>query len=287
MIAIYKKELKAYFNSMMGYAIIAFFMLVLAVYFMGFNLSGKSATIGYTLSGISFVFTVILPILTMRLLSEEQRQKTDQLLFSSPIKISDIVIGKFLAVVTVYTIPVLVACTMPLVLSQFGKVAYLKSYSTIFAFWLLGCVMLSIGVLISSFTENQVVAAVASFGANVAIFLMSSIATLVPQTKIVSLIGFSIMLLMVVILIYVFTKNIVVTAILAVLAEGGLVAGYFIVPTFFEAALTKTLTNISFYSRFSDFVDGSFNVGSVVYYISFTLLFLFLTMQSIQKRRWS
>lgn len=285
--AIYKKELKSYFNSMIGYLILGFFMIVLGIYFTGYNLNGQSASVGATLANISFVYLIVLPILTMRLLSEEQKQKTDQLLFSAPIKISSIVLGKFLAVVTIFSIAILVVCTMPLVLSQFGTVLYLKTYSTIFAFWLLGIVMLSIGLFLSSLTESQVVAAVLAFAVNIAIFLMSSIATLVPQTAITSLIGFTCLLIVGLIIVFIFTRNIIVTGVLGAVIEIAIIAGYFIKPTIYESALYTTLSSVSFYSRFADFASGSFNVGSVVYYITFTMLFLYLTVQSIQKRRWS
>lgn len=287
MLAIYKKELKSYFTSMIGYAMIAFFLIILGIYFTGFNLNGKSATLGVTLANISFVFLIVLPILTMRLISEEQRQKTDQLLFSSPIKISDVIIGKFFAVVTVFSVPILVACTMPLVLSQFGTILYIKTYSTILAFWLLGCVMLSIGLFLSSLTESQVVAAVITFGVNVFIFLMSSLAQLVPETAIASFGGFAIIIFILIALLYTFSKNILVSVVGFVALEGALIGAYVMKAELFESAMTKVLNGISFYSRFTSFGMGSFDIGSIIYYLSFIILFLFLTLQSIQKRRWS
>lgn len=285
--AIYKKELKSYFTSMLGYAVIAFFLLIVGVYFWGVNLSGGSAAIGDTLGNICFVYTVVLPILTMRLLAEEQKQKTDQLLFSTPVSIWDVVIGKFLAVVTIFTIPVLVICTMPLVLKQFGTVLMLKSYSTIFAFWLLGCVMLAFGLFISSLTENQIIAAVVSFAFNIVILLMASIASMMPATAIASLIGFTILLLIVAVFIFVFVRNIIVAGACWLVGEGALVVAYVLKKTLFESALEKVLGGISFYSRFNDFVSGNFNIASIIYYITFIVLFLFLAVQAIQKRRWS
>ncbi|CDE42121.1 putative uncharacterized protein [Clostridium sp. CAG:411] len=285
--AIYKKELKSYFTSMLGYAMIAFFLLVVGVYFWGVNLSGGSAAIGNTLSNISFVYTVVLPILTMRLLAEEQKQKTDQLLFSTPVSIWNVVIGKFFAVVTVFTFPIVVICTMPLVLKQFGNVLFLKSYSTIFAFWLLGCVMLAFGLFISSLTENQIIAAVVSFAFNIVILLMTSIASMMPATAIASLIGFSVLLAVVAIFIFVFVKNIIVAGACWIVAEAALVIVYTVKSTLFESALEKVLGGISFYSRFNDFVNGNFSIASIIYYITFIVLFLYLAVQSIQKRRWS
>ena len=219
MIAIYKRELKSYFNSMMGYAVVGFFLIVLGFYFWGNNLSGQNPMIGSTLSSISCMYTIILPVLTMRLLAEEQKQKTDQLLFSSPVSIWDVILGKYFAVVTIFSIPMIVVCSMPLVLSMFGKVAFLRSYTTIFAFWLLGCVLMAIGMLISSMTDNQIIAVVVSFAVNIVIFLMSSIASIVPETAFASLIGFSILALLVAIFIFIFVKNIIVAGGIFAVAE--------------------------------------------------------------------
>ena len=287
MIAIYKRELKSYFNSMMGYAVVGFFLIVLGFYFWGNNLSGQNPMIGSTLSSISCMYTIILPVLTMRLLAEEQKQKTDQLLFSSPVSIWDVILGKYFAVVTIFSIPMIVVCSMPLVLSMFGKVAFLRSYTTIFAFWLLGCVLMAIGMLISSMTDNQIIAVVVSFAVNIVIFLMSSIASIVPETAFASLIGFSILALLVAIFIFIFVKNIIVAGGIFAVAEAAMIIVYVVKSEIFESTFSTALSSISFYSRFSDFANGSFNIGSIVYYISFICLFLYLTMQSIQKRRWS
>ena len=287
MIAIYKRELKSYFNSMMGYAVVGFFLIVLGFSFWGNNLSGQNPMIGSTLSSISFMYTIILPVLTMRLLAEEQKQKTDQLLFSSPVSIWDVILGKYFAVVTIFSIPMIVVCSMPLVLSMFGKVAFLRSYTTIFAFWLLGCVLMAIGMLISSMTDNQIIAVVVSFAVNIVIFLMSSIASIVPETAFASLIGFSILALLVAVFIFIFVKNIIVAGGIFAVAEAAMIIVYVVKSEIFESTFSTALSSISFYSRFSDFANGSFNIGSIVYYISFVCLFLYLTMQSIQKRRWS
>ena len=287
MIEIHKRELKSYFNSMMGYAVVGFFLIVLGFYFWGNNLSGQNPMKGSTLSSISFMYTIILPVLTMRLLAEEQKQKTDQLLFSSPVSIWDVILGKYFAVVTIFSIPMIVVCSMPLVLSMFGKVAFLRSYTTIFAFWLLGCVLMAIGMLISSMTDNQIIAVVVSFAVNIVIFLMSSIASIVPETAFASLIGFSVLALLVAVFIFIFVKNIIVAGGIFAVAEAAMIIVYVVKSEIFESTFSTALSSISFYSRFSDFANGSFNIGSIVYYISFVCLFLYLTMQSIQKRRWS
>lgn len=285
--AIYKRELKAYFSSMMGYAIIGFFLLIVGFYFWGCNLYGGDSSVGNTLSNIMLVYTIILPILTMRLLAEEQKQKTDQLLFSSPVNVWGIVIGKYLSAVTIFTVPFLVICTMPLVLHLYGNVDYIGNYATIFAFWLLGDVLLAIGLMVSSFTENQFVAAVISFAINITLFLMSSIAGILPGTAFSSLVGLMILVLLVGIFIFVYIKNIIISGVVVFIGEVALLVVYSVKSSLFESALSNVISGINFMSRYSRFANGNFDLGSIFYYVTFITLFLYLTVQSIQKRRWS
>lgn len=295
--AIYRKELKAYFTSAIGYTVIAVFLVLVGFFFKAYNLDYKVANFGYVLQSITLILLIILPILTMRLLSEEQKQKTDQLLFSVPIKVSDIVLGKYFAVVTVFTIPILIACTIPLLLTQFGEMNLQQDYSTIFAFWMLSCVLLSMGLLISSVTESQVIAAVLNFGLNIILYYMSYIASMIPQTSLASVIEYSILAIIIAFVIYWFTKSILTSVITGAVLEVILWGIYFleryllakekIETAFLESTFTVVLSNISFFDRFMGFADGSFDLSSVVYYGSFTVFFLFLTMQLIQKRRWS
>lgn len=285
--AIYKRELKSYFSSMVGYAIIGFFLLVVGYYFWGFNLNGGNSSVGVTLSNIMLVYTVILPILTMRLLAEEQKQKTDQLLFSSPISIWGIVTGKYLAAVTIFTVPFIVICTMPIVLSSYGNVDFVENYATIFAFWLLGDVFLAIGLMISSFTENQIVAAVVSFAIYITLFLISSISSILPSTALPSMIGLMFLILLVGIFLFVYIKNIIIAGVVVFIGEAALIVVYVVKSSLFESALSNVISGISFMSRYTKFASGNFDLGSIFYYVTFIILFLYLTVQSIQKRRWS
>ena len=132
--AIYKKEIGSFYRSMMGYLYTAFFLLIAGVFFTAFNLQGGVAEFGYVLGNTMMVLLVVIPVLTMRTLGGEQRQKTDQLLFTAPVKISSIVLGKFFAVLTVFAIPLLVLTLCPLVLSRYGTIPLAQSYSSFLAF---------------------------------------------------------------------------------------------------------------------------------------------------------
>ena len=160
MTAIYKRELKSYFQSMTGYVLIAFLVIFTGIYFMAYNLNSGYPYFSYVLMNINYVLIIIIPMLTMRSFAEERKNKTDQLLLAAPVKLFDIVMGKYLAMVTVFAVPCLIFCIFPIIIKSFGT-AYLKvDYLSILMFFLLGCVYLAIGMFLSSLTESQIIAAV-------------------------------------------------------------------------------------------------------------------------------
>lgn len=146
MTAIYKRELKSYLTSMIGYLFIFFILVLTGIYFSAYQLSAAYPKFEYTLSALTFVFLIAVPILTMRVLAEERKQKTDQLLLTSPVSVGGIVLGKYLALVTVYAIPMGVICLYPIVMSKFGTVSFASAYTAILGFFLLGCANIAIGV---------------------------------------------------------------------------------------------------------------------------------------------
>ena len=157
MTAIYKRELKSYLTSMVGYLFIFFILVLTGIYFSAYQLSAAYPKFEYTLSAITFAFLIGVPILTMRVLAEERKQKTDQLLLTAPISVWDIVFGKYLALVAVFAIPVVIMCFYPLIMSKFGTISYASAYTGILGFFLLGCANLAIGVFMSALTESQVI----------------------------------------------------------------------------------------------------------------------------------
>ena len=125
MTAIYKRELKSYFQSMTGYVLIAFLVIFTGIYFMAYNLNSGYPYFSYVLMNINYVLIIIIPMLTMRSFAEERKNKTDQLLLAAPVKLFDIVMGKYLAMVTVFAVPCLIFCIFPIIIKSFGT-AYLK-----------------------------------------------------------------------------------------------------------------------------------------------------------------
>ena len=161
--AIYKKELRSYLTSMIGYVFISFILVLLGIYFTAINIQQAYPEIGYAIGNTSFVFLIAVPILTMRVLAEEQKNKTDQMLLTAPVHVESIILGKYLALLTIFAVPTAVICLYPLLLAQHGTISYAMSYTSILGFFLLGAAYIAIGVFISSITESQVIAAVIAF----------------------------------------------------------------------------------------------------------------------------
>lgn len=287
MLAIYKKELRSYYTSVIGYVFIALFLAIIGVYFFVQNLIYQVGNFETTISSITFLFALLVPLLTMRLMAEENRQKTDQLLYTSPLTATSIVSGKFLSVFTVFLTVIGVICFYPLILSQYGKVPMESAYASIFGFALLGAAYLSMGLYISSLTESQVVAAVVTYIVFIFTALMEGIAGVLPTDKKAAFVTFTVILIIICLIIYRMMHNLTIALGIGLLGEAGLTAIYILKPTLFDGLIIKVFEWLSIASRFSPFYYGILDISSIVYYLSITLLFLFLTVQVIKKKRWS
>ena len=234
MLAIWKREVQSYFLSPVAYVFIGFFMLVCGIFFATGNILTQNASFNATLGTISFLFMMVVPILTMRLLSEERKNKTDQLLLTAPVSVSAIVVGKYLAAVTVFLITLVISLVYPLVLAIFGQPSFGEIFAGYIGFFLLGCALISVGVFISALTESQVIAAVATF------------------------------------------------FILLILWTGNFASS--LVKVEWIATVLKWL---SVYTRFAPFTGGVLPLTPTVYFISFSAIFVFLAVRSVERRRWS
>ena len=285
--AVYKKELKGYLTSMQGYVFMAFILLIIGIYFTAYNLNYASPDFGYTLSAITFVFLIITPVLTMRIIAEEKKNKTDQLLLTSPVPVWKIVLGKYLGMVTIYLIPVLIAGLYPFILSKYGTVSYSMSFTAIIGFFFLGCANLSIGLFLSSITESQVIAAVLTFAALFCSFMMNGIESFFSQTAITSMMAFLVLAVVAAVFVYQMTKDNLLTGITGIVLAGIVLIVYFVKSSLYEGAIQKLLDLLAVTNHFDNFVGGILDLTGIVYMLSVICIFVFLTIQSIQKRRWS
>ncbi len=288
MIAIYKRELKSYFQSMIGYAFIAFLMLFMGIYFTAYNLNQGAPYFSYVLSSIMFIFLVAVPVLTMKSFAEERKSKTDQLLLTAPVKVLDIVMGKYLAMVTVFAVPMLLSCIYPIMIKSQG-VAYLKTdFAAILMFFIIGCVFIAIGMFLSSLTESQIIAAVSTFAVLLILYLWSGLIGFLPSLASYNLIGLLVIILLIGYLIYNLTKNWLIGGGVAFVGVVASVVTYFVKESAFENLLSNLLGKLDFTSMLTNIIDSNlFDVSNLMLCISIVFLFVFLTIQTIQKRRWS
>lgn len=287
MSAIFKKELRSYFTSMTGYAYMALFLIVVGIYFVVYNLNYGMSGFEYVLQSISFLFVILIPILTMRIIAEEKKQKTDQLLLTAPITAEKIVVGKYLAVLTVFLMGIGITMFYPLILTMFGEVNLTLSYVGIIGFALMGSAYLAVGMFISALTESQVIAAVVGFVVMLVTLLMPGLASLLPSDGRTAVIFFTFVILIICVIAYNMMHNLAVVLTFGIVCEAGLIVAYSLKPTLFDGAVTKTLSWFSAVERFDNLAMGNLDLSAVVYFISVIFLFVFLSIQSVKKRRWS
>ena len=286
MTAVYKRELRSYLTSMIGYIFIFFILLLTGIYFSAYQLSAAYPKFEYTLSALTFVFLISVPILTMRVLAEERKQKTDQLLLTAPVSVEKIVMGKYLALVTIFAIPMAIICLYPLLMTKFGTVSLGMAYTAILGFFLLGCANLAIGVFVSSLTESQVIAAVLTFVFLFAFYMMNGISSFFSEGALSTCITFGLLVLAASIIIYTMIKNFLISAVVCVAGEAVLAVLYLVNSDFFAGGIQKVLQVFNISGHFDNFANGIFDIKGILYFISVIAVCVFLTIQSIVKRRW-
>lgn len=287
MSAILKHELRGYSHSLVSYIFCAFMLIFVGIGAMLYNIQASVANFEYVLQLVSIGLVVIIPVLTMKILAEEKRQKTDQLLYSLPLSSTDIILGKYLAMLIVYMIPMVIIAFYPLIFSKYGDVYLKTSYGAMIGFILLGAALIAIGTFISSLTENQGFAA----GIAIPLFLLNYYSVTLAEYISTTAIGGAIAMLVIVFIVafiagYV-TKS---TAIRYGTAIGGwvIVLGAFVIKSsIFEDLLPTMMKKLSLFDRFNTFVNGVFDLTNVVFYITVIIFFLFLCVQSLEKRRYN
>lgn len=287
MLAVYKKELRSYLTSMVGYVFIAFVLLILGIYFTAYNLQYASPDFGATLSSVTFLFLIITPVLTMRILAEEKKNRTDQLLLTAPVPVWKVVLGKYLSMVTIYAIPIIISAFYPMIMGKYGVISYPMAYVAVIGFFFLGCAQIAVGLFLSSVTESQVIAAVLTFGILFCSYMMDGIESFFSDTAVSSMVAFLILAVVLGIVVYQLTKNIIFSSCVGGVLVIVVAAVYFIKPTIFTGLIQKFLNLFAIANHFDNFVGGIFDVTGIIYMLSVVCIFVFLTVQCIQKRRWS
>lgn len=287
MIAVLKHELSGYFHSLTAYIFSAFLLAFVGIGALIYNIQSAVANFEYVLGSVCLGFVVIIPILTMRVIAEERKQKTDQLLYSLPIRTTQIVMGKYFALLTVYLVPLCIVALYPLMFAQFGEVYLLTSYGSLFAFFMMGAAMTAVGTFISSLTENQGFAA----GIAVTVILLNyysvTLAEYVSATASGSAAAILVIAVLLGFLIRYLTGNQNLAYGISFLIMLAVAAAYFADSSRFEGLLPDIMTKLSLFERFYTFVNGVFDLTAIIYYITVIIFFMFLSVQSLEKRRYN
>ena len=284
MIAVFKHELRNYFHSFTAYVFGAFLLAIVGIGAMLYNLQAAVSNFEYVLSFGMIIFVVIVPILTMRVIAEERKQKTDQLLYSIPISTVQVIMGKYLALLIVYLIPLLIISIYPIIFAQYGDVYLPTSYGSLAAIFIMGAALVALGVFISSLTDNQGLAAGIGIAAILFNYYSVSLSEYVSSTSVGSIIALTLLALIIGAIVRYLTRNETLGYGVTLVLIAAITVTSFIDPTVFEGLLPKIMRQLSLFNRFNTFVSGVFDLTAIFYYISVIVFFLFLSVQSMEKK---
>lgn len=288
MSAVWKRELRAYMNNVYGWLFMSVLLLFTGVLVAVYNLIGLSTDIRFALSFGEYALIVMVPIICMRSMSEDKRNKTDMFYLSLPLKTSAVVLGKYFALLTVLAIPTAVLCAYPLIFSLYGQVDFATSYTALLAFFLLGAGILAVCQFISSLTENLVVSAVLGIAVLLVLyFVLPVTASLLPQTPLASYIGFCVLALVLALIAYLSARSLILAGATALVVILPMTVLYLIRPTLFAGALPSLTAMASPFAQFEYMaIYGLFDLGSVLVFLSYAVLFVFLTVGHVDRKRY-
>jgi ABC-2 type transport system permease protein len=288
MISVYKKELKSYFTNMTGYIAIGLILIMTAIFVKLICLDGAYPNLEYALPTASIILLLAVPIITMRSFAEERQQETDQLLFSLPLTTVQIVMGKYLAMMTVFAVPVAILALYPLVLAMYGSVNFLATYASLLLFLIMTAAMVGIGMFMSSLTESQTIAAVLGSAVLIVCYFASVLVGALPTTAVASYLAFTVLGLVLALAIYYFVKNYWVAFSVAVVLEAANLIAYLVDKTAYAGLFQEAMGAIAIFDIFNVAVNSQlFDLTAVVYYLSIAAFFTFLTVQTVEKRRYN
>ena len=233
MFAIYKKELRSYFVNPIGYVYVALFLAVSSLLFTYTTLYSGTCEVNVYYTFMLYLFAILIPLLTMRMLSEEKKSKTEQILLTSPVSLFSVIFAKYLAAFTLFAGTLLASCLNFIVLYFYGEPNSVIMFSTTLGILLIGSAFVAIGIFVSACTENQLVSALVTIVSIAATLVIGILASYVKFTP-----------------------------------------------------LRVVMKWLSIFDRFYVFTYGYFDVFALLYYVSITVIFIFLTIRVYEKRRW-
>ena len=287
--AVYRHELSSHFRNLTGCVFGAFLLLFAGVFTVYYNIQMAYANFELALGSayMALVYVIAIPVLTMRVIAEERKQKTDQLLYSLPLSMTQVVMGKYLAMVTVLAIPVTLMGLYPLLLSAYGPVNLASAMGVLVGFFLLGAALMSMGLFISALTESQGVCAGVCFVVMLLNYFISDLAAMVGQNPMASLVAYSLLAAGAGYLVFRMTKHEAISTGIWGIAQAALLIRYTQASEAFSGSFGNLINKLSLFERYYDFVLGVLDLKSIAYLLSVCILFTVLTVQVMEKRRWS
>ncbi|MBQ4243615.1 MAG: ABC transporter permease subunit [Clostridia bacterium] len=285
--AIFRKELRGYFTGITGYILTAIMLFMIGYYTVSYCFSYHYAVFEYVYASAVLVLLFFVPVITMRLFAEEKKQKTDRLLYSLPLKMSDIVLGKYFAALCVLALPCAVSAIYPLLLHSYGNFNFRLIYITLACFFLLGAALTAICMFISLLTENQIAAAIISFVILLLNHFLNNILGVVPASVTAYTIITVVAIAIIGLLVWLVTKNGILADIVSIILLAALIAVRIIKPTIIEKVAGGILDKILLFDVFYIMVDGMLELSTVVLYMSVVVLFTFMSIQVLERRRWA
>ncbi|MCD7769429.1 MAG: ABC transporter permease, partial [Oscillospiraceae bacterium] len=285
MSAIYERELDSQLNGLTGYIYGALMLLFGGIYVMAYNLSGYTQ-FSYVLYSMEFVMLIAVPLLTMRSIAEERHQRTDQLLYSLPMSMTKIVLGKYFALVTVMALPMIVMALYPVVINAMtlsGSIPLKSAYGALVGFFFLGLALVAIGLFISSLVENGGVAAGCCFIVLLLLYFLSALTDYMSSASWVSFLIFTALVVLLGVLLWRLTKNGNFALIFSIALEAVLLICFLVWQDAFSGLIVTILEQLAVFDRFDNFTYDIFDITSIVYYVSVAAEFLFLTGQSMER----
>lgn len=284
MSAVFRRELGAYFNSMLGYVFISFFLVMIGLYFLTVNLISGVPYFSRALNDGMFVFLIGVPLLSMRSLAEEKAARTDQALLTSPNTVTALILGKYLAMLAMLAIPFAVFCLCPPVIHFFGDWYPRTDYAGIFVFFMIGAVFLSIGMFVSSTTESQMAAAVGTFAIVLLLYLWDDLIAYLPLGELTSLIGLACCFACVSLLVWAVSKSSAMAAGAFAAALLALAGVYFSGSVRFSGLLAKLLGVFSLTAPLRSLINAQvLELRGIILYLSVIFFFLLLTVQNFKR----
>ena len=290
MLAIYKRELRSYFTNMLGCAFSALLLAAAGFFSAQININSAQSRLEYSLYMLVHycILIIFVPFLTMRSIAEERHQKTEQLLFSLPLPIWKIILAKYFAMLTVCLIPIAVLCFYPIFFSFYGTVNFVGAYASILLLVFLIAAIVAIGMFVSSLFENQIIAVIVTIGLLFVLYFLTYIANSFSSAAVTSLIAFCCVAFIFGIIVFFITKNETAAALCSGLPIVGLIAYYLSNKNVFIGAFAEVVSYLSIFDRYKvTVINGLFDITALVYYITIAAVFVFMTIQSVEKRRWN